>query len=616
MEFKEHQLNHYTKELSTTDRYLLRIIKRYFGIEELNNASSIQAIITESIARYKTTINYNEVGVTSLNKEVGILNINMDDLNGEKLFEKFSAFNKDFGTTAETITEGNDKRLTNEREPNLHSHKIQNITNLREVIDDLIKELVLYSNHIHKNMAIINKLRYTGTNFQLDLKQLESVGSIVATLINSLEIKRAQLISQYNEKDSVLDDLINQIYLLMQRFYGYITSVNDKLEKELLEYTDDKVLELLSPVKEKLSLYADKNLSNHLIDILRKSEFLITRNEIPMTKILSTIDTSNDMLTVYNNASMIGIYKDVITYYTEEQKKALWTFDETLKTFVCNENRLEHISLISPNKYNHYNHEVTLSSSNPDNDIISILLAINDSGESLGHVYPLTLNISTGIDATFNVAHNFSVIYGYQTEAFAEIAYDPTFNVDNNWNESPEGIRVRIERKNNIINIYRSELNDPGILSETPCITIDMNQFEILSEIANTPSNYGYGCMFQQFSKFTNVLFEGYKEISLLSNVLHEEVIDTSILFSNCLLDTIEVEAELIYNDIRTPLPYITKELIIEHGKAESNAIYIRISPLNINGSLGPNGILIPPEISIGTIAYNVYAKKSIPYLI
>ena len=51
MEFKEKKDNYYTKELNELDRYLLRIIKRYFDLEEINNASSINAMITEAISR-------------------------------------------------------------------------------------------------------------------------------------------------------------------------------------------------------------------------------------------------------------------------------------------------------------------------------------------------------------------------------------------------------------------------------------------------------------------------------------------------------------------------------------------------------------------------------------
>ena len=52
-------------------------------------------------------------------------------LNGkEPVFTKNTAFNKDFGSVVGTVCEGNDSRLSNDRNPLAHTHELADIANL------------------------------------------------------------------------------------------------------------------------------------------------------------------------------------------------------------------------------------------------------------------------------------------------------------------------------------------------------------------------------------------------------------------------------------------------------------------------------------------------------
>jgi len=53
----------------------------------------------------------------------------------ESTFTKNTAFNKNFGATAGTVTEGNDARLSDSRTPTAHSHAISDITGLQTALD-------------------------------------------------------------------------------------------------------------------------------------------------------------------------------------------------------------------------------------------------------------------------------------------------------------------------------------------------------------------------------------------------------------------------------------------------------------------------------------------------
>lgn len=295
MDFKENKNNYYTKELNELDRYLLRIIKRYFDTEEINNATSINAIITEAIARYKEDIEYEIAGVNTVNGQTGIVNININDLDGELSFEKNSAFNLPFGTTGNTICEGNDYRLYNERQPLPHYHDTQDIPSLIENIKALREKLEIYAFHLHTNAAVLNKLKYTGTNTQIDLTELESLGSIVNMLITLLNQKIYNLISAYDSNEPTIEDLTNQIYLFMQSLYDYIESSNDNLNKLLINYVAKGTNELDS-IKENIKdNYANVDEISNIKQIINNTLLLLSTEEINISDILSTSTLSGNI---------------------------------------------------------------------------------------------------------------------------------------------------------------------------------------------------------------------------------------------------------------------------------------------------------------------------------
>lgn len=609
MEFKEKKDNYYTKELNKLDRYLLRIIKRYFDLEEINNASSINAIITEAISRYKANIIYQKSGVDTLNNKFGIVNINITDLNGEKAFEKLTAFNKNFGTEQNTICMGNDERLSDKRNPTEHHHRILDVVNLRKTLDELKKELGKYGYHLHANMAILNKLKYTGTKTQIDLVELESLGSIIDVLINSLEIKRSNLINIYETNKTVIDNLINQIYLFMQRLYDYINNADEYINNLLINYIKEKENEL-ETIKENI-----KNNYPNTEDLLLVSQainnmlLLVSTQEIDIAEMLGTIegtvssDDGDTMKDMYDNSSVIGVKHDgsfnhIKNIYSGTDKTNRWTYDNTLGTFKCNVNDSEHLMFLSSNKYKHYTHEVTLTSDNGDNDVITIILAVNETDDT---IYTLSLNVSMGLDTFTDNPNKLCVVLGYQTEYQNEICYDNTFNPSaTSW--SGNSLRVRIQRNDNNFKIYRSDLNS-NIINDNICMEFNLDEIGD-GNLFEGISKYGYGCFSQIDSKFLDVNFIGYRDIELSDNIEQEQNIDFSFIPSDYVADSIEIEPELVYNNTRTKLPYITEDYVISAGTT-NNKLYAKFQPLK-------PGIVLPLDISIGKILYNIYSKRNI----
>ena len=96
MALEQHEDNRFTKERDDVEKYLLRIIQRYFDITNVYSQESIEAIIVESLARYKQDI-YHEKGgfLFSLNQRTGHIILTIQDLNGEEAFENLIGFSEE-----------------------------------------------------------------------------------------------------------------------------------------------------------------------------------------------------------------------------------------------------------------------------------------------------------------------------------------------------------------------------------------------------------------------------------------------------------------------------------------------------------------------------------------
>lgn len=84
-----------------------------------NNLTASRALISDSSGKVAVSA----VTSTELGYVKGVSSSVQTQLNGkEPSFSKNTAFNKNFGSTAGTVTEGNDYRLSNARTPTAHTH--------------------------------------------------------------------------------------------------------------------------------------------------------------------------------------------------------------------------------------------------------------------------------------------------------------------------------------------------------------------------------------------------------------------------------------------------------------------------------------------------------------
>lgn len=158
------------------------IITRRHGSDvfEMSNRATLQTIdaaslpgITARIDNHESGSNPNAHGVQNIGGLQGVLDgkantvhthaiSNVIGLQGtldgkEPVFTKKTAFNKDFGSIAGTVCEGNDSRLSDSREPLAHIHAITDVVGLD----------VELSNKADKSTVTQNIVVVTGVDFTL-----------------------------------------------------------------------------------------------------------------------------------------------------------------------------------------------------------------------------------------------------------------------------------------------------------------------------------------------------------------------------------------------------------------------------------------------------------------
>lgn len=220
MNIIEHENNQHTKEIDAIDKYLKRILQRFFEIENNNTKEAQEAIIVEAIGRAKRDFIQNTDYIFSLNGKTGKIVLTPSFLKGEPLIDKKTAFNKDFGNIEDTICESSDERLYDEREPLPHVHFCSDIKEIKETIDSLSK---LSEIHLHNNQNLLDILTYTGTKSSIDLVYIEG-------LLESLKWKKQNLSLLLSKLNAMQKEYIKQ----MEKIPGILEQdIKQSTEKEV-----------------------------------------------------------------------------------------------------------------------------------------------------------------------------------------------------------------------------------------------------------------------------------------------------------------------------------------------------------------------------------------------
>lgn len=266
---KEHDGANYSKEQEDLEKYLMKLIHRYFLMEDDYNSRQEEAIIVEAIRRTKEYLADHGALVFALNDRNGLVHLTPKSMGAEPKFDKNSAYNKDFGTTEDTVCEGNDERLSDAREPLYHTHYIDEFEGLQEELDSRETQLNNKRAHFHDNQSALDVIDYTGDKERYDLIQLENCAMAVSMYLERLESIDNEFTNYINRHKNRLNDILENINNIIEAIntakdgYGrwYDSAIrydNDSVDR-VKDYFKQKkntliTLEELERIKNSLSL--------------------------------------------------------------------------------------------------------------------------------------------------------------------------------------------------------------------------------------------------------------------------------------------------------------------------------------------------------------------------
>lgn len=529
MNLKEHNNNTYTKEKSDVEKYLLRIIQRYFDIENNYTQESIEAIIVQSLTRFKRDILKEKGYIFSLNQMTGNITLTIQDFGGEYKFDKNNAFNKDFGVDADTACEGNDPRLSDKREPNKHVHIIDDVIGLRELLESFN---TITGTHIHANKNILDMLKYSGSLAEFDLQLLEVLCERISKYYSNLEFQRIEL-SKYSKKQiEILDGYILTIIQDLENAKLFVTESINWLDS-IYKYITNNTNEFYQDQIDKLSEYVTKAQVASIIEYFKKAYFVVYENEIAIQdgeislipveeeyQDIATTDDSSSLLNIYNTGFVIGT--------NDSTGDNRWIWDNSLKSFKYLGNVNDYPMFLNSNAYESYTHRVTLESSNGDDDAISTIIAYD---KNTGNHLSAICSCGQGGGADDINVPTISLQYNYYQSGFKKItnyaAIDSSWPVTKNsdggggWASLPNGITVLVKKNKKHIQVWAS-LNGIGSWipgsdndiypTEQPIFDINLDDYAELS-IFPKKTFYGYGTNSQAYSFYQNVYFVGKRQL-------------------------------------------------------------------------------------------------------
>ena len=131
MRIEQIKPQYYVKTADVLDQKFYEIIREQIQQVDPGDRRTIEYIAQQVllIVNERLMNQQGSVGVLSVNGLAGDVVITPETLGAEPEITKKTAFNRDFGTKANTICQGNDPRLSDKREPISHVHEIEEINN-------------------------------------------------------------------------------------------------------------------------------------------------------------------------------------------------------------------------------------------------------------------------------------------------------------------------------------------------------------------------------------------------------------------------------------------------------------------------------------------------------
>lgn len=519
MSLKEHEDNQYTKEKDEVEKYLLRIIQRYFDIENNYTKESIEAIIVESLTRLKQIVIKEKGFLFSLNQKTGHLVLSIKDFGGEFAFDKNTAYNKDFGDKSDTICEGNDIRLDDRREPLDHVHEIADVKELAKLLKEYTG--MPQQNHRHQNQKVLDMLTYSGTQVQIDLIVLDFLADALKDYIKVLTYHKDEIKTIHENSMTKLNDYYKMLQEELKNIKDILQSSALWLEKAK-EYADNEIKQFKTDTQKTLLKYLTDTQMQQLTAILKKSLRLIADGEFPINngtiEFTSVEVESSISADSQEGDSLFAIYNEGLRIGVDD-----WDWDTTKNSFVFQSNT-NYAMFASLNAFEIYTHRATLKSNDEDDDTISVVLAYD---ATTGYFIAVHCVLNTSQPrASLCIGKNSSkTVHTIQHYTMNEQSYVTSWNGDTTkgWWALNNGVTILVKRNKNDFNVWIN-FNEPNTWNPvtigemkdipspgTPAFTFNVDDIPetYRSAFKDKANNYGYACESQRLSTYEDIFFTG-----------------------------------------------------------------------------------------------------------
>lgn len=195
------------------------------------------------------------------------------------------------------------------------------------------------------------------------------------------------------------------------------------------------------------------------------------------------------------------------TYITAEEPKTgsanNWFYDEAQKSFVQPDNTSTQQSIISPVKLSSFVLDVTLRSTNSDDDVIGVVAAADHINGSCVAVYAV-VHAGGGGGSRFSLRFADVGVTNSGTQIVGNniIASHANSGGGNGW--SGKTIRLRVERAGNVISAKCSNWDSNALLDESELV-LNLSELGGNGQILTNPSRYGFTTFSQAASTYLNI---------------------------------------------------------------------------------------------------------------
>jgi hypothetical protein len=266
---------------------------------------------------------------------------------------------------------------------------------------------------------------------------------------------------------------------------------------------------------------------------------------------------------IFDNVYWADVYDDWNCYCTNGDECSSWW--EIVGDSIRTTTNIQFFSAFyTKRKYDQFDLEVILSSSNSDNDNIGVVLAIKE--DEFGDIHTLTaFRGGNGVDSKdWYVLYDMDNSYSNSANIIADKSTTVTPSSSTGWYGAET--KVSAIRNGDIITIKTSNWDDPDNYVASSEIVIDLNSDPRLELFAGGAS-FGFGVFSQQYSTFNNLTLENLhfiNEITLVDKWMSQNYISLNDYITyNVKLDESTINRKIIISD---GPDYETSNIICQSG--------------------------------------------------